>query len=331
MPDEPSIAITHPGIPGDEVKVVPLVAFFDTWQPLGWIEAAPGMQPTEVYLIPSSEKNAPYGVATLDENGIVVQPGGGGGGGGLTVGEVNELIDEKIADITAASIGAMPADADIVLFNSGVLEFTQRATHPTVVAGKAQFYQLTDGSFWLQLPSGARTQLGPAFEHLDVELSAEKIVNSLTLSTVISAEKTQPNAVYRFEVFGAFEATVAASGERLRVTFDPPPGATGFYMVQSLAVTQAAANGSASYIAKLLTETFDIHGSGAGEERYFRIEGWLYTDDHDPYPSTEAAFDFRARLSTLEGAGPSALVPAKIYGANTVGYDAARMILERVK
>lgn len=332
MPSPPTIAITHPSIPGDEVVVVPLDAFEQKWEALGWVAAAPGQQPTETYLIPSSEKGSPYGVATLDALGNVVQPATGGGAGGLTNEDVVAIV-QFISNSPGylEDIGAMPANAAVVQLNSGVLEIPTRTTHPTVVTGKAQYYHLTDGTAWLQLPNGARTQLGPPFRTLDVELSVEKIVNSITLSTVLSADEVEPNAVYKFEIIFAYESTVAASGERLRITMDPPPGATGWYGVQSLAVTQAAANGSASYIPKLLTETFDLGGSGVGEERYARVFGWLYTDDHAPYPDAEAKFEFRARLSTLEGAGPSALVPAKIFGANTVGYDAARMVLERVK
>jgi hypothetical protein len=315
-------------IPGEEFQMVTQAAFDQVWEPLGWVIADPEDQPDTVYSIPSTEKGAPFGVATLNEDGLVEQ-GYVGGSGGLNVDAVNELIDTKIALITAETHGWIPQTTPVVLFVDNTLQFTQRTTHPGTVAGKSQEYALNDGTHWVQVPSGFRTQVAPGFVSPSVELALEKTINSLTLSTVFTVNLA-PDAAYSLELVFSYESTVAASGERLRIAFDPPPGTTGFYGVSSMNSAGASSGTLApNWVAKQWDETFDIGGSGAAAPRYCVVRGNVYTGSHEPAPDAEAAFDFRARLTTLDGAGVP-LVPAKIYGANTVDYDAARMTLDRL-
>ena len=337
MPDEPSITMTHPDIPGDETITVPLTAFTLVWEPKGWIEAEPGMQPTEAYLIPSFEKGAPYGVATLDAFGNVVQSGSGPSGG-LDEAAVQALIDASVGALTAEDVGAIPDSTPAVLYVDNTIELVAVADHPASIDETAQLYVLTtDGTAWCQIGVEGqphRTQLAPGFVCPSVELAAEQLIDTLTLETVL-ASPIEPNAVYLMTIPIVYESTVAASGERLRVAFDPPPGATGFYSVLSMNSTGAASGTLApNWVAKQWDETFDIGGSGAGQPRSAVIRGIIYTDDHEfgswDTPDSESLFEFKARLTTLDGAGVP-LVPAKIYGANTVDYDASRMLLERVK
>jgi hypothetical protein len=320
MPEQ-MVAMTLPSNPGS-LAYVTLASFLSDHQYAGWELAGPEDQPPVVYDLTSNMLGVPGGIATLGLDGNVVQPGGGGGGGGgVDEAAVNLLIDAKINALIADQPW-IPETTPAVVFNSGVIETPQRATHPTPVAGKRQDYLLTDGTAWVQLPSGARTQVAPGWKIPVVELGAEKLVNSLTLSTVVAAE-LEPDAGYAFEFPFIYESTVAASGERLRFQMDPPPGATGHWGVQGLAVTQAAANGSTSYAARTFSESFDIGGSGAGTANARRgvITGLVFTASHNPPPDTASLFEIKARLSTLDGAGVP-LVPAKIYGANTATYDA---------
>jgi hypothetical protein len=324
---EPRIRITHLGIDGDEFQWVTQEAFDVMWEGLGWSLAGPEDEDDVVYSIPSTEKGVPFGVATLDAAGNVVQPGLGGGGG-VTVGTMNAAIAAAIALVTPASIGAHPDTSPIVLLVDNVQSTPMRSTHP-IANGLRQDYALGDGTCWVMAPLGQKVQISPGFVSPSVELALEKTVNSLTLSTVFTLN-LEPNAVYDLDLPFAYESTVAASGERLRVTFDPPPGTTGWYGVQSMnSAGQAVGTLASNFTAKKWTETFDIGGSGAALPRYAKIIGTIYTGDHEPAPDAEAAFDFRARLSTLDGAGVP-LVPAKIYGANTVDYDAARMTCNRL-
>jgi hypothetical protein len=329
MPGEAVVGITNPSIPGLEIQFVTQEAFDEVWSDRGWVIAEVGLQPDREYSIPSTEKGAPFGVATLDEFGNVVQLAQGPTGG-VSLATMNAAIAAAIGAITPESIGAIPESQQVVTFISGVLKQPKRATHPSVDLSNAQYYCLTDNTVWVMAPTGVKTQLAPGFVSPSVELATEKTVNSLTLSTVLTTT-LDPDSVYDLTIAFVYEATVAASGERLRLAFDPPPGATGWWGVQGLAVTQAAANGSASYLAKQWDETFDIGGSGAGtaNARWGIIRGTVFTSDHEPAPNAEANFDFRARLSTLDGAGVP-LVAAKIYGANTVDYDAARMTLKKI-
>ena len=328
MPPEPVVGITNPNIPGLEIQFVTLAAFEEVWEARGWEIAEIGLQPDVVYSIPSSEKGAPFGVATLDEFGNVVQLATGPTGG-ISEAEAEAMIAAAIAEITPASIGAIPESMDVILYDQGVQNTPTRGTHPAA-NGDRQDYVLTDGTCWVMTPTGVKVQIAPGFVSPTVELATEKTVNSITLSTVLSAVLEQ-ESVYHLDIRFTYESTVAASGERLRLAFDPPPGTTGWWGVHSMNSTGAASGTLApSWVAKQWDETFDIGGSGAALPRMCHIVGTVFTDDSfTPAPNAEANFDFRARLSTLEGAGV-ALVPAKIYGANTVDYDAAVMRLTKI-
>lgn len=329
MPEQ-MVVITNAAIPGSRALVT-YEAYLNDHQYGGWTLAPDNEQPPVVYNLTSRMLAVPNGIATLNGSGLVVQgSAGGGGGGGFTEAQINTFIDAKIATLVASNQW-LPSTTPAVLYVNDTIQIKQRSGHPTPIAGISQLYGLTsDGSVQLQLPTAARTQLGPGYYSPTIELAAEKPVNSLTLSDVVFCN-LEPNATYDLQIIMGYESTVAASGERLRLAFTVPPGTTGFWGVAGLAVTQAAANGSSSYLPKQWDETFDVGGSGvgAGLSRWALIRGTVFTADHDPAPDTDAKFAFRARLSTLDGAGVP-LVPAKIYGANTTDYDALRMTLARV-
>ena len=328
MSDEPRIRITNPTVPDLEFQWVTQAAFDQVWTFLGWVLADPEDQEDVVYSIPSTEKGAPFGVATLDATGKVVQAGQGPTGG-VTQAEMDDAIADAIALVTPASIGAHPVTTPVIVYVDDVQSTPMRSTHP-VANGLRQDYALGDGTCWVMAPLGQKTQVAPGFVNPTVILALEQTIDTLTLETVLT-NTLEPEGVYQFEIVGPYESTVAASGERLRLFLDVPPGATGFWQIVGLTATQASQNSSVSHEPKLFSETFDLGGSGAGtaNSRLFRILGQIYCDTHEPAPDAEANFDFRARLSTVDGAGVP-LVPAKIYGANTADFDACRMTFTRL-
>ena len=318
MPEQ-YVAITHADIPGNEIAFVTMNAYLSKWQGLGWTVAASEAQPDIVYSIPSTEKGVPYGVATLDADGMVVQQALGPTGG-ITAAEVDTKIATAIAGVTAASVGAHPVTSPILLATNGVMELPQRASHPTPVAGKTQYYSLTsDGSNWVQIPSGKRTQLAPGLESPTVVLSTAKTLTTTTNQTIITVA-VEADAVYEVWISAGYESSVTGTSGAFRNAFTVPSGSTGSWGAIALNSGNTGTSGSATanLVRKKWNETMDMGGRGAGLGNSLLIHGTLYTD------TTAGNFVWQGRQSTTDA------VPVIIYGEDTADWDGARLSLKRV-